>query len=228
MTSAPPQNWKHWFRICVSGLITLRSNRTSDCHNKQAASETKIPVFERWSFLSSPVSLIWSRWFFNENGSTGIVSTVQWTLRRGTKRSLSSNLHRGSRRSWSWAWKQVASVWMWVWTPWVTYAQTNVSCQLTTANHVFMVIYLSDFPSGVYLRKTSQMDCWWNAATENQGRWEHHHNLFSCSSHHLAIDRVHRIGQEKTVYVKHFIVSKSLYLPRDIILNLCARRLQTP
>lgn len=34
------------------------------------------------------------------------------------------------------------------------------------------------------------MDCWWNAATENQ-----------------AIDRVHRIGQEKTVHVKHFIAS---------------------
>jgi DNA repair protein RAD5 len=34
------------------------------------------------------------------------------------------------------------------------------------------------------------MDCWWNAATENQ-----------------AIDRVHRLGQEKMVYVKHFIVS---------------------
>ncbi|TFK26658.1 DNA repair protein RAD5 [Coprinopsis marcescibilis] len=48
----------------------------------------------------------------------------------------------------------------------------GVGLNLTTANHVFM------------------MDCWWNAATENQ-----------------AIDRVHRIGQEKTVYVKHFIVS---------------------
>ncbi|KAJ7103027.1 RAD5-like protein [Mycena belliarum] len=37
------------------------------------------------------------------------------------------------------------------------------------------------------------MDCWWNQATENQ-----------------AIDRVHRIGQEKTVYVKHFIVSNTI------------------
>ncbi|KAG6874399.1 hypothetical protein C0995_015135 [Termitomyces sp. Mi166 len=46
----------------------------------------------------------------------------------------------------------------------------GVGLNLTTANHVFM------------------MDCWWNAATENQ-----------------AIDRVHRIGQEKTVYVTHFI-----------------------
>ncbi|EJF67216.1 hypothetical protein DICSQDRAFT_45634 [Dichomitus squalens LYAD-421 SS1] len=51
----------------------------------------------------------------------------------------------------------------------------GVGLNLTNANHVFM------------------MDCWWNAATENQ-----------------AIDRVHRIGQEKTVYVTHFIVSGTI------------------
>ncbi|OJA20678.1 HLTF/DNA helicase [Rhizopogon vesiculosus] len=51
----------------------------------------------------------------------------------------------------------------------------GVGLNLTSANHVFM------------------MDCWWNAATENQ-----------------AIDRVHRIGQEKTVYVKHFIIDRTI------------------
>jgi len=51
----------------------------------------------------------------------------------------------------------------------------GVGLNLTAANHVFM------------------MDCWWNAATENQ-----------------AIDRVHRIGQDKTVYVKHFIVGNTI------------------
>ncbi|KAF9566925.1 DNA repair protein RAD5 [Agrocybe pediades] len=51
----------------------------------------------------------------------------------------------------------------------------GVGLNLTTANYVFM------------------MDCWWNAATENQ-----------------AIDRVHRIGQERTVYVKHFIVAHTI------------------
>ncbi|KAH9837360.1 SNF2 family N-terminal domain-containing protein [Rhodofomes roseus] len=51
----------------------------------------------------------------------------------------------------------------------------GVGLNLTNANHVFM------------------MDCWWNAATENQ-----------------AIDRVHRIGQERPVYVKHFIVSDTI------------------
>ena len=49
------------------------------------------------------------------------------------------------------------------------------------------------------------MDCWWNAATENQGMYI---NLviFHPTTSSTAIDRVHRIGQEKTVYVKHFIV----------------------
>ncbi|KAF7307476.1 DNA repair protein [Mycena indigotica] len=51
----------------------------------------------------------------------------------------------------------------------------GVGLNLTVANHVFM------------------MDCWWNAAIENQ-----------------AIDRVHRIGQEKTVYVKHFIIAHTI------------------
>ncbi|KAJ3814435.1 DNA repair protein RAD5 [Lentinula aff. lateritia] len=37
------------------------------------------------------------------------------------------------------------------------------------------------------------MDCWWNSATENQ-----------------AIDRVHRLGQDKTVYVKHYIVKNTI------------------
>ncbi|KAJ3570626.1 hypothetical protein NP233_g4279 [Leucocoprinus birnbaumii] len=51
----------------------------------------------------------------------------------------------------------------------------GVGLNLTNANYVFM------------------MDCWWNAATENQ-----------------AIDRVHRIGQEKTVHVTHFIVANTI------------------
>ncbi|KAJ4485680.1 RAD5-like protein [Lentinula aciculospora] len=37
------------------------------------------------------------------------------------------------------------------------------------------------------------MDCWWNSATENQ-----------------AIDRVHRLGQDKTVYVKHYVIRNTI------------------
>ena len=37
------------------------------------------------------------------------------------------------------------------------------------------------------------MDCWWNRAIEDQ-----------------AIDRCHRLGQEKTVYVKHYIISHTI------------------
>lgn len=51
----------------------------------------------------------------------------------------------------------------------------GVGLNLTSANHVFM------------------MDCWWNAATEQQ-----------------AIDRIHRLGQERDVFVKHFIVARTV------------------
>jgi DNA repair protein RAD5 len=48
-----------------------------------------------------------------------------------------------------------------------------------------------------------------------------HRMLFSHSNHSVtAIDRVHRIGQEKTVYVKHFIVSSSLRHLTTLIFNL--------
>ncbi|PPQ79873.1 hypothetical protein CVT25_002929 [Psilocybe cyanescens] len=60
------------------------------------------------------------------------------------------------------------------------------------------VLVISLKAGGVGLNLTNanyvfMMDCWWNSATENQ-----------------AIDRVHRIGQDKTVYVKHFIVHKTI------------------
>ncbi|KAI0784921.1 SNF2 family N-terminal domain-containing protein [Abortiporus biennis] len=60
------------------------------------------------------------------------------------------------------------------------------------------VLIISLKAGGVGLNLTNanhvfMMDCWWNAATESQ-----------------AIDRVHRIGQERTVYVKHFIVSDTI------------------
>jgi len=48
------------------------------------------------------------------------------------------------------------------------------------------------------------MDCWWNAAVQDQ-----------------AIDRVHRIGALKTVYVKHFIVSDTI---EDRILQIQKRK----
>ncbi|KAJ7640954.1 DNA repair protein RAD5 [Roridomyces roridus] len=60
------------------------------------------------------------------------------------------------------------------------------------------VLVVSLKAGGVGLNLTTanhvfMMDCWWNAATESQ-----------------AVDRVHRIGQDKTVYVKHFIVSNTI------------------
>ena len=69
----------------------------------------------------------------------------------------------------------------------------GVGLNLTVANHVFM------------------MDCWWNAATENQGmplKLERSLVLIRVSL--TAVDRVHRIGQEKTVYVKHFIIEHTI------------------
>jgi hypothetical protein len=56
-----------------------------------------------------------------------------------------------------------------------------------------------------------QMDCWWNAAVENQGTYMP--SCFFLFQHvATAIDRVHRIGQEKTVYVTHFIVGVLIVL----------------
>lgn len=53
------------------------------------------------------------------------------------------------------------------------------------------------------------MDCWWNSAVENQGLLVYKSLLKTQTLNQRikAIDRVHRIGQDKTVYVKHFIVS---------------------
>ncbi|KAI6114901.1 SNF2 family N-terminal domain-containing protein [Pisolithus croceorrhizus] len=60
------------------------------------------------------------------------------------------------------------------------------------------ILLISLKAGGVGLNLTAanhvfMMDCWWNTATEHQ-----------------AIDRVHRLGQEKTVYVKHFIVEDTI------------------
>lgn len=45
----------------------------------------------------------------------------------------------------------------------------ETSAQLTNANYVFMVSALVyDVISGL---TAAQMDCWWNAATENQGAY---------------------------------------------------------
>ncbi|KAI0347968.1 hypothetical protein BDW22DRAFT_1319252 [Trametopsis cervina] len=67
-----------------------------------------------------------------------------------------------------------------------------------TASREPKVLIISLKAGGVGLNLTNanhvfMMDCWWNSAIENQ-----------------AIDRVHRIGQEKTVYVKQFIVSETI------------------
>ncbi|KAJ8489879.1 hypothetical protein ONZ45_g13407 [Pleurotus djamor] len=60
------------------------------------------------------------------------------------------------------------------------------------------VLIISLKAGGVGLNLTNanhvfMMDCWWNAAVEHQ-----------------AIDRVHRIGQDKPVHVTHFIVANTI------------------
>lgn len=50
------------------------------------------------------------------------------------------------------------------------------------------------------------MDCWWNAAVENQGELLLSRQGCLLNMILAAIDRVHRIGATRTVYVKHFIV----------------------
>ncbi|KAK2461535.1 hypothetical protein APHAL10511_005998 [Amanita phalloides] len=60
------------------------------------------------------------------------------------------------------------------------------------------ILIISLKAGGVGLNLTAanyvfMMDCWWNSAVENQ-----------------AIDRVHRLGQDKTVYVKHFIIANTI------------------
>ncbi len=44
-----------------------------------------------------------------------------------------------------------------------------------------------------YQLDSLQMDCWWNRATEDQ-----------------AIDRCHRLGQDKPVYVKQYIITHTI------------------
>ncbi|KAF9532114.1 SNF2 family N-terminal domain-containing protein [Crepidotus variabilis] len=70
--------------------------------------------------------------------------------------------------------------------------------EFKTSSRKPKVLVISLKAGGVGLNLTAanhvfMMDCWWNAAVEHQ-----------------AIDRVHRIGQDKTVYVTHFIISKTI------------------
>ncbi|KAI0095220.1 SNF2 family N-terminal domain-containing protein [Irpex rosettiformis] len=70
------------------------------------------------------------------------------------------------------------------------------SFKVTSREPKIMIISLKAGGVGLNLTNANHvfmMDCWWNSAIENQ-----------------AIDRVHRIGQEKTVYVKHFIISETI------------------
>lgn len=62
--------------------------------------------------------------------------------------------------------------------------------KLTNAQHVFM------------------MDCWWNASVEHQGLLSRAYGQRQLMGFFPAIDRVHRIGQDKPVYVTHFIVRR--------------------
>ena len=66
---------------------------------------------------------------------------------------------------------------------------------------------VSDLYNVLALAHEYQMDCWWNAAIENQGNGIVAQSASVADTHgSKAIDRVHRIGQERTVFVTHFIV----------------------
>ncbi|KAG6851386.1 hypothetical protein H0H93_005784 [Arthromyces matolae] len=86
----------------------------------------------------------------------------------------------------------------------------GVGLNLTTANHVFMVCwYVRLHPS--YSKHRPLSDGLLVECGDGEPRWD----IYQLTKRHgtespIAIDRVHRIGQEKTVYVTHFIVANTI------------------